>query len=41
MSAEYPREAPFLAIICLWLATLVTSWMLVGFVVAGVWWLVT
>lgn len=41
MSVEYSREAPFSAIVCFWLATLVTSWVLMGFAVAGIWWLVT
>ncbi len=40
-SDEYPREAPFVAVIGLWLATLLASWVLVGLTVVGIWSLVT
>ncbi|CAN5758426.1 hypothetical protein BH20ACT14_BH20ACT14_13850 [soil metagenome] len=39
LSAEYPRGTPFVAVICFWVASLLASWVLVGFVVAGIWWL--
>ena len=41
ISEEHPREAPFVAVIGLWVATLLASWALLGLTVAGVWWLVT
>lgn len=41
MSVQYPREVSFAAGICLWAAGVLASWALLGFVVAGVWWLVT
>lgn len=41
VSVQYPRETPPGAIVSLWLATVLASWMLVGLVVAGVWWIVT
>jgi len=41
VSIEYPRETPFGAVIYVWAATALASWVLVGFVVAGVWWIVT
>ncbi|MDQ3380827.1 MAG: hypothetical protein M3546_11010 [Actinomycetota bacterium] len=39
-SEEYTREAPFLAVIGLWVATLLASWVLVGLAVVGIWSLV-
>lgn len=41
LTAEYPRGTPFLAVICFWVASLLASWVLVGFMVAGIWWLFT
>lgn len=41
MSVDYPRKPPFGAVICLWAATVLGSWVLVVFVVAGLWWIVT
>jgi len=41
VSVEYAREVPFAAMVCFWVATLLSSWMLVGLVVAGIFWLAT
>ncbi len=41
MSAESLREVPVVAALCFWVTTLLTSWVLVGLVVAGIWWVVT
>ena len=41
VSIESPRETPFGAVIYVWAATALASWVLVGFVVAGVLWIVT
>jgi hypothetical protein len=40
-SVEYPREVSFAAGILVWATTVLASWALVAFVVAGIWWLVT
>jgi len=41
ISEEYPPEAPFVAMVGLWVATLLASWALVALTVVGIWWLVT
>ena len=41
LTAEYPRGTPFVVVICLWVASLLASWVLVGFMVAGICWLFT
>jgi hypothetical protein len=40
-SVDYPREVSFAAGIFVWATTVLASWVFVGFVVAGIWWLVT
>ncbi len=41
MSVGYPREVSSAAVVGIWAATVLASWMLVVFLVAGIWWLVT
>jgi hypothetical protein len=41
VSVAYPREVSNAAVACVWAATLLASWALVGFAVAGIWWLAT
>lgn len=41
VSVGYPREVSSAAVVGIWAATVIASWMLVGFVVVGIWWLVT
>jgi hypothetical protein len=40
-SVEYPREVSLAAGIFVWATTVLASWALVGFLIAGIWWLVT
>ncbi len=39
-SAAYTREVSIAAVVCVWAATILASWALVGLVAAGIWWLV-
>lgn len=41
VSVGYPREVSSAAVVGIWAATVLASWMLVVFLVAGIWWLVT
>lgn len=40
MSVEC-RQIPSRSVVRIWAATALASWVLVGFVVVGVWWIVT
>ena len=41
LSAESPGELSGAAMIGVWVASVLTSWVLAGLVVAGIWWVVT
>jgi hypothetical protein len=41
VSVGYTREVSSAAVVCFWVASVLASWALVGFVVAAIWWLAT